>query len=155
MLSAFRLRVCPAVLLAICLFFAAGCDPHNGKRPNDFNESTWICRERRLAITVSADLPGSNVWAYAADADRRDIYVIFDYGSGVVFYEAPDETEGTQRTGEPQEPFLRGKCSFGKRRMEVTVSEDRLFSGAMIGETLIFERVDYCPLEELSPQVFH
>ncbi|MCR5551937.1 MAG: hypothetical protein K6F19_02340 [Oscillospiraceae bacterium] len=151
----FCLRAVPAVLLLLVLLFGTGCDPYNGKRPNDFNESTWICREYRLAITVSEALPTSHVWAYAADADRRDIYVIFNYGSGMYFYDAPDGTEEAQNTGEPPAPLLEGKCSFGKQRMTVKISGDRLFSGALIGTELTFERVDYRALEDMDPSVFN
>ena len=150
----FCLRAVPVVLLLLVLLLGTGCDPYNGKRPNDFTESTWICRERRLAITVSEELPASHVWAYAADSDRRDIYVVFNYGSGMYFYDAPDGTEEGQSTGESPAPLLEGKCSFGKQRMTVKISGDRLFSGALIGTELTFERVEYRPLAELSPEIF-
>lgn len=132
-------------LLLLCVLAVSACDVYAGKRPGDFDQTTWICKEYRMAITVSKEIKPACTRVYIADLELGEISADFDYGRKMIFFEEPLLEYS---------PLMIFECSFSSKKMEATVTEDNLFDGTLKGKKLVFQRSTYVPEERFSPSMF-
>ena len=134
-----------AALCFVVMIAFSACDFYAGKRPPDYDQSTWICDEYRIAITVSSELEPAYTRVYIADLNRKDISASFDYGTEMLFFEA---------SSKEYDPLLIFDCDFSSKEMDAVVKKDNLFGGSLFDVNMSFRRTDYISVDDLQLSIF-
>lgn len=130
------------LILALILIQLCGCDVYAGKRPFNYPNSVWTCKDPPIRLIVSEE--GNTQFQIAEELDYPDDMVVaFDYGDRMMFHS--NQSGGI---------LFVGRCTFRVDRLVVNVTEDELFDGRYQNKRIVFRRSNVSFGEYLSEYFF-
>ena len=136
------LTVARLLLLALILIQLCGCDVYAGKRPFNYPNTVWTCKDPPIRLIVSDE--GDMQFQIDEELDYpEDMEVHFDYGDRILFL--CNHAAGF---------LFVGRCTFHVDRLVVNVTEDELFDGRYQNKRIVFRRSNVSFGEYLSEYFF-
>lgn len=136
------LTVARLLLLALILIQLCGCDVYAGKRPFNYPNTVWTCKDPPIRLIVSEE--GDMQFQIDEELDYpEDMEVHFDYGDRILFL--CNHAAGF---------LFVGRCTFHVDRLVVNVTEDELFDGRYQNKRIVFRRSNVSFGEYLSEYFF-
>ena len=129
------------VFIILLLFTFTGCDPYAGKRPEDYPNTRWICKEPYVRIDISDEDGINNVVFIDYNGEITKMVMLFLPGSRVEFYRFDDYEEAindSEITLNMDVMMVYGDCKFGKRKFVVEIDESQFFDESV--KVLVFYR---------------
>ena len=120
-----------AILTTFMLIWMSGCDVYCGKRPTDYPNTTWICKDPDIMFTVGEAHSGDLYCEVSGKPLEKDVILAFGFGAEFWIH---NNSTGTN--------LFVGDSIYSSKTMYLDVTEDHLFNGAYTGKRIIFERDD-------------
>ncbi|MDR0813970.1 MAG: hypothetical protein LBO63_08275 [Oscillospiraceae bacterium] len=133
-----QLKAKLCLLIGFCVLVLSSCNMYDGKRPSDYENSTWVAETENgvvFSIQVAEDRKTTGLIFINDEVINVDIY--FDFGSGIA-------VERADKDGSEEMYIIKyGKCKFKPDKCTVTDIEwgekDQQFSDI---KKLVFARED-------------
>lgn len=126
-------RIIALFIISCFLFCLCSCDidPYQNKRPIDYVESTWVCKEYDLQFSVNADHE-----LIDAEALIQEQRVPFTF-----LWSSLDNKVTIKFEIAQTKDSLLGKCDFGEKQFSIYIDDTKNYY-AEKQITMVFERTD-------------
>ena len=126
-----KLKIVSVLLLVLICFSMVACGENDPKRPIDYPESKWTCKDASITFSVSADCKITDATAVGNNGEIFEI--------SFVFSEA-EEGKVSITNAEGTEIYLIGDCSYESDRFTIRVTDVYNTHLGISSTRLIFER---------------